>query len=185
MTLSAVPALVMAGFAASFAASGLEGSALLPAAPLLLRWLLSIALHTAWLLPDLRRRSPLAASVCWLLCVWLARRGLHSDSTGTAAALLLEGIPLLLLSPPSDWPDRIARWRRAQAAISSQLRLASGFFPWFREASHAFLHGPVRPPAAADDLDALHELDQRAGACEDMLRDLLRELPKSPNGGRS
>ncbi len=193
--LSTIPAWILAAFAASLATSGIEGSWLLPAHSLYLRWILSIALHGAWLLPDIRRRAPAAAVSCWLLSAWFCRRALDPAAPRTLGALLIEGLPLLLLMTPRTWAERLTRWRRAQSAITTQLRLATGLVPWFREAAQAFLHGSAQPPSTADEFSALSDLDQRAGTCEAMLDELLhgtaapgstvREFPKSSAGGRS
>jgi hypothetical protein len=137
---------------------------------------LAVALHLAWLLPATFRRNPTLVAVAWGVTLTTCRNGLLALGVESALgpALLLEGLPLALAlaaalgaAPGLSWCDRLTEWRRAQQAITTQLRMSEGLLPWLRASLRRLLFNrPDRPAASfdramADLADADHRLQLR------------------------
>jgi hypothetical protein len=129
--------LTAAGLVPHLPATSPTGTAFLAAA----------ALHASWLGGVAARRAWAAAAVAFWVCYPLCRDGIAIAAPGLAGfcpALLLESLLLCLtlaLRPPSSWPDRLARWRRARAGITAQLLLADGLAPWAGDAVRRLFSG--------------------------------------------
>lgn len=118
------------------------------------------AWHACWVATAVTGSGWSAGALCWVVSVVFSGR--HA---GAAAAIVLETAPLLIalsLADSSGWEQRAARWRRALAGITAQLRMGTGWVPWAREAWTLFLHG--KPEAAFDPAPFryLAELDDAA-----------------------
>ena len=96
-----------------------------------LPYIVSAALHAAWMLAVGRRRASLVAVIHWPVTCWLCCRGLAEAGFGAPFlyALTVEGAPLALalaLTERGTWSDRLARWRRARNALAVQWEMWSG-----------------------------------------------------------
>jgi len=139
MTFLIIPVLTTAMLASYIAALGLqrEWSMRTGEPPVWhLEQVVSAALHLSWICCAAYRRGALVTAICWAVSVLACDNGLlgmleagHSMSL----AIVMEGIPLLLaraLLPSPALAVRLARWRRAQADISIQLRMSEGYLSW-------------------------------------------------------
>jgi hypothetical protein len=124
----------------------------------------SAALHLGWIAAASRHQASAVMLVCFPLSVWLCRQGwalVQGEGVGWWAALCLEAIPLALAwsftSAPS-WADRFARYRRARAALSAQLHMGPGLFPWLRDSARQFFSGAPDRAAGAGHQRFLAEL---------------------------
>jgi len=99
----------------------------------------SAALHLGWIAAASRHQATTVLLACFPFSVWLCRQGwalAQGEGAGWWAALCLESIPLALawsFTPAPSWADRLARWRRARAAVSAQLHMGPGLVPWLRD----------------------------------------------------
>jgi hypothetical protein len=113
-----------------------------------------------------RSRAAVVSVVTWAVVTWYCRRGLVAAGFlhgAWPAALLLQALVWLLargLRPAEIWSDRLARWRRTQAALQLQLAALDGLVPRLRQTGRRLLDGGSAsgapdarhaiPPAAAD-----------------------------------
>jgi hypothetical protein len=125
---------------------------------------LSAALHMAWICCAVSRRGAPVTVICWAASLYACYSGLCSLNKAEhslAYALMLETIPLLLaraLFPSPPLAERLARWRRARADISVQLRMSEGLFPWLPVSVVRFFKGPTESPAGTSYRRFLAEL---------------------------
>lgn len=150
------PLVVLTACATYITAGGLDlvtASADTPRA-WLVALVLALALHMAWILGAIERTAIGLIVVCWPISVTLCARGFHIAGLTAhplSTALLLEIILLLsalALTPRASWAERLARWRRARAAIDVQLKMSDGLLPWIRRAAGAMVAGQAATPVS-------------------------------------
>ncbi|HLJ48955.1 MAG TPA: hypothetical protein VKU01_23225 [Bryobacteraceae bacterium] len=109
--------------------------------------LVSVALHACWLLACVHRRGWVLAVVSFILSLRSFSVGLPITCPSlacTGAGLIGESLLALLALAPErseNWAARLARWRRARAAVTAEILLADGLAPWARAAFTHLLHG--------------------------------------------
>jgi hypothetical protein len=154
-----VPLLIVGSVAAFLGGLGIENAWLAvigsyPSFPF--QYLISAALHAAWIIPAARRTAAGLVLTGWLASLHFCHAGLALTGSGGQAfaySLLAESITLLLalaLSPTTSWGERLARWRRARAEISMQLRMGEGLVSWLMPSVQQLLIGTAAMPSGCD-----------------------------------
>lgn len=118
-------------------------------------YVISAALHAAWIWCAAHPRAGGAMLTTWVFAFLSCRAGLLAAGFATHAfmyAFLAEGAPLALALALTNmsWSERLASWRRARADIATQLRMGQGIIPWMSSCVRQLLTGSAERPAGID-----------------------------------